>query len=59
MIMRWDDPTHIGTGIYGGPDYLNHTLAKQSHYIMTAATMVASKNCEADDLSRRHHWVLG
>ena len=24
-----------------------------------AATVVASKNCEADGLSRRHHWVLG
>ena len=24
-----------------------------------AATVVASKNCEADGLSRRHHGVLG
>ena len=26
---------------------------------MNAATVVASKNCEADGLSRRQHWVLG
>ena len=41
------------------PTYYSNMYNRIALLIIYAATVVASKNCEADGLSRRHHWVLG